>query len=64
MKACFGAGELLELVKGEMRGCRDVLCLIWTATVLCHLVGMPQPTCHDALQALLTLLVNRYPRVR
>ncbi|BDA42087.1 probable tubulin-specific chaperone D [Coccomyxa sp. Obi] len=57
-------GELLELVKGEARGCRDVPSLIWAATSLCHLAGAPAPACFGALHALLTLLVNRYPKVR
>ena len=57
------AVELLELVKGEARGCRDVPSLTWAATSLCHLAGAPAPACFGALHALLTLLVNRYPKV-
>lgn len=57
-----GAGELLGLVKGEARGCRDVPTLTWAATALCHLAGSPLPACSGALRALLTLLANRYPK--
>ncbi|CAL8461606.1 g1137 [Coccomyxa elongata] len=60
----FIPGELLELVKEEARGCRDVPSLTWAATSLCHLAGAPAPACFGALHALLTLLVNRYPKVR
>jgi hypothetical protein len=58
------AGELLELVRGEARGCRDVAVLAQVACVLCHLAGAPgQATAERAMQALLTLLANRYPKV-
>ena len=57
--------ELLELVRGEACGCRDVAVLAQAAVVLCHLAGAPaQATAELAMQALLALLVNRYPKVR
>lgn len=60
------------MVKHEAKGCKDVSKLVAMIGVLCHLFGL-QPcgnnapilsTSRDALQALLVLLVNRYPKVR
>lgn len=52
-------------MRGEARGCRDVATLGQAAGVLCQLVLAPdQAVCERAMQALLALLVNRYPKVR
>ena len=50
-------------MRGEARGCRDVATLGQATGVLCQLVLAPdQAVCTRAMQALLTLLVNRYPK--
>lgn len=55
--------EILELTKGESRKCGDIPRLFAAATLLCHLVACEEPVRSSALQAVLTLLINRYPKV-
>ena len=68
---------MLEVVRAEAVGCRDIPKLLAMVGVLCHLAGLapsgsaqvPAVTAltlvsTQALQALLVLLVNRYPKVR
>lgn len=57
------AGELLELVKGEARGCKDVACLTEASAVLCHLASLHADVSKQSLRALLVLLCNRFPKV-
>ena len=57
------AGQLLELVKGEARGCKDVACLTEASAVLCHLASNHGDISKQALRALLVLLCNRFPKV-
>ena len=51
-------------MRTEARGCKDVPVLTQAGGVLCHLAGVPDAAvCARAMQALLALLVNRYPKV-
>ena len=54
---------MLGLVKGEAQGCKDVACLMEASMVLCHLAGLHADVSRPALQALLVLLCNRFPKV-
>lgn len=56
-------GQLLELVKGEARGCKDVACLTEASAVLCHLASLHADVSRQSLRALLVLLCNRFPKV-
>ncbi|KAK3259577.1 hypothetical protein CYMTET_31433 [Cymbomonas tetramitiformis] len=57
--------ELLELVRGELRQCRDIAKLLEGVAVVCHFVGSGQGEVpSQALQSILALMVNRYPKVR
>jgi hypothetical protein len=56
-------GQVRQLMAEEARNCRDVSRLCAVATAACHLVTCPQPTGLDAVQLLLSLLGNRYPKV-
>lgn len=57
------AGQLLELVKGEARGCKDVACLTEASAVLFHLASLHADVSKQALRALLMLLCHRFPKV-
>ena len=46
-----------------MRQCKDVARLCMAATVLCHYLDLNGPLCESALQSLLGLLMNKYPKV-
>ena len=59
---CASTGDLLELVKGEARGSKDVACLTEASAVLCHLAGLHADVSKPALQALMVLLCNRFPK--
>lgn len=50
-------------MKGEARGCKDVACLTEASAALCHLAGLHADVSKQALQALLVLLCNRFPKV-
>eukprot|EP00891_Asterochloris_glomerata_P000594 jgi/Astpho2/594/Aster-x0445 len=56
--------RLLGCVQGETRQCKDVARLCMVATVLCHYLDLNGPLCKSALQSLLGLLMNKYPKVR
>jgi len=58
-----GAGDLLEVVQSEIRGCRDVARLCAAAIVLCRLLQSSERVRDSALLALLRLLVSGLPRV-
>ena len=63
-----GWAQILLVVKDEAKGCRDISKLMAMVAVLCHLIGRENsgesfPTFQEATQALLVLLVNRYPKV-
>lgn len=57
------AGRILELTRSECQQCKDVARLCAAVSVLCQLVVCESPVGCSALQALLTLTVNRYPKV-
>ena len=59
----LSAGQLLELVKGEARGCKDMACLTEASAVLCHLASLHADVSKQSLRALLVLLCNRFPKV-
>ncbi|KAK9814241.1 hypothetical protein WJX72_002759 [[Myrmecia] bisecta] len=56
--------RVLDLVKAEVRQCRDIPRLCAAVNVLNHLAALPDPVRSAALQALLTLLLNNFPKVR
>ena len=63
--AAFAAAEeLLECVRQEVRGCKDIPRLQSAGALLCHLSVLGEPTRSGAFKAVLSLLGNRYPRVR
>jgi hypothetical protein len=63
--AAFAATEeLLECVRQEVRGCKDIPRLQAAGSLLCHLSVLGEPTRSGAFKAILSLLGNRYPRVR
>ena len=53
-------------VAAELRSppCKDVPKLTAAVNVLCQLAVWPDPTCQLALKELVSLLKNRYPKVR
>ena len=57
------AGRILELTRSECQQCKDVARLCSAVSVLCQLVVCDTPVGTCALQTLLTLTVNRYPKV-
>jgi hypothetical protein len=57
----FAAG-VLGLVKGEVKGCGDVVRLLEAADLTVQLVGVGA-TSDAALQTVLLLLLNRFPKV-
>jgi hypothetical protein len=58
----FAAGTL-RCLRTELRGCSDLPRLLEGAALAAQLVGVPD-TAEGALQVVLVLLVNRFPRVR
>ena len=58
------ATEILDYIKGDLRGCRDVAKLLAASNVLSHFALWPEPARSHALGQLLFLLGYRYPRVR
>lgn len=58
------ATEMLEFVRSELRGCKDVAKLLAGVNVLSHFALWPDPTRSNALGQMLTLLGYRYPKVR
>ncbi|CAK9217775.1 unnamed protein product [Sphagnum troendelagicum] len=56
--------EVLEHVKAELHGCKDVAKLLAGINVLSHFVLWPEPARSNAIGQLLTLLSYRYPKVR
>mmetsp|Transcript_15457 Transcript_15457/g.50826 ORF Transcript_15457/g.50826 Transcript_15457/m.50826 type:complete len:1003 (+) Transcript_15457:313-3321(+) len=58
------ANAILESIKAELKGCKDIPKACLCSTVLCHLVGVAPAVRSGAVEALLGLLCNRYPRVR
>jgi hypothetical protein len=56
--------QLLTTVNSAVVGCTDVPRLHAAAAVLCQLVDMPPPVRQGALAGALSLLGNRYPKVR
>lgn len=58
------AGSILELTRGECQQCKDVPRLCAAVPVLCQLVVCGKPVGSSTLQVLLSLTVNRYPKVR
>lgn len=57
-------GSVLELTRGECQQCKDVPRLCAAVLVLCQLIVCETPVGSGALQVLLSLTVNRYPKVR
>lgn len=55
--------EVLEHVKTELHGCKDVAKLLAGINVLSHFALWPEPARSNAIGQLLTLLSYRYPKV-
>ena len=51
-------------MRQEVRGCKDIPRLQSAGALLCHLSVLGEPTRSGAFKAVLSLLGNRYPRVR
>lgn len=58
------AERLVEMVRGEVRGCKDVPRICSAANVACCLIGSPPPSHERAVHLLASLLANRYPKVQ
>lgn len=56
------AACVLQLLKAELRGCADVPKLLEGAALLAQLACVPQCSA-AAIQSVMVLLVNRYPKV-
>ena len=63
LQLLLAAGRILELTRDECQQCKDVARLCAAVSVLCQLVVCDRPVGSSALQALLSLTVNRYPKV-
>ena len=61
---CASAGTILDLTKKECQQCKDVPRLCAAVSLLCQLISCATPVSSSALQSLLALMVNRYPKVR
>lgn len=59
----FATG-ILDFIKNDLRGCRDVAKLLAAISVISHFALWPEPAGSHALDQLLVLLGYRYPRVR
>ncbi|DBA68172.1 TPA: hypothetical protein ACH3X2_013907 [Trebouxia sp. C0005] len=57
-------GTILDLTKKECQQCKDVPRLCAAVSLLCQLISCAKPVSSSALQSLLALMVNRYPKVR
>lgn len=58
------AGDMLTKTRAECQQCKDVPRLCAAVAVLCQLIARQQPIGTDALQSLIALTVNKYPKVR
>ncbi|XP_073388245.1 tubulin-folding cofactor D [Physcomitrium patens] len=58
------ATEILDFIKSNLKGCRDVSKLLAAINVLSHFALWREPARSNALEQLLVLLGYRYPRVR
>lgn len=58
------ATEILDFIKSDLRGCRDVAKLLAAINVLSHFALWPEPARSHSLGQLLVLLGYRYPRVQ
>ena len=58
------ATEILDFIKTDLRGCRDVAKLLAAINVLSHFALWLEPARSHALGQLLVLLGYRYPRVQ
>eukprot|EP00898_Chlorokybus_atmophyticus_P007558 jgi/Chlat1/7803/Chrsp66S07259 len=56
--------ELVNLVRAELRGAKDIAKLMAGVSVLCHFVGHDHEGGASACKSLLLLLVHKYPRIR
>lgn len=63
-EVCAFAGTILDLTKKECQQCKDVPRLCAAVSLLCQLIFCAKPVSSSALQSLLALMVNRYPKVR
>ena len=61
--ACACAEDVLDLTSRECQQCRDVPRLCAAVSVLCQLAVCGKPVGSFALQSLLNLTINRYPKV-
>jgi hypothetical protein len=57
------AWGVLQLLKAELKGCGDVAKLLEGAALLAQLACIPDCSA-SAIQTIMVLLVNRYPKVR
>ncbi|KAL0043717.1 hypothetical protein WJX82_009809 [Trebouxia sp. C0006] len=57
-------GTILDLTQKECQQCKDVPRLCAAVSLLCQLISCAKPVSSTALQSLLALMVNRYPKVR
>lgn len=57
------AWGVLQQLKVELKGCGDVLKLLEGASLLAQLACVPD-CCASAIQTVMVMLVNRYPKVR
>ncbi|GAQ86916.1 Beta-tubulin folding cofactor D [Klebsormidium nitens] len=64
LPAKLHARGILDSVGTELRGCKDIPKLLAGVDVLCSFARLPDPDRSAALQQLLGLLGNRYPKVR
>ena len=58
------AAALLDSAREEIRGCTDIPRLQAAGALLCHLSVLGEPVRSGSFKAVLSLLGNRYPRVR
>ncbi|KAL2632493.1 hypothetical protein R1flu_003972 [Riccia fluitans] len=58
------AGNLLSLVRHELKGCRDVAKLLVGTSILSHFASLEGAVRKQSTEQLLNLLFHRYPKVR
>ncbi|KAL3695132.1 hypothetical protein R1sor_008783 [Riccia sorocarpa] len=58
------AGNLLSLVRNELRGCKDVAKLLVGTSILSHFASFEGAVRGKSIEQLLNLLFYRYPKVR
>lgn len=63
MSCIMSAETMLDLTKRECEQCKDVPRLCAAVSLLCQLIACPKPLSSAALQSLLALMINRYPKV-